>query len=57
MGTTNHMMRRGEVFSELDRAVQGTIKFKDGSVINISSKGTVIFSRSRGEHKVLMGMY
>jgi hypothetical protein len=57
MGTTNHMTRRGEVFSELDRAVQGTIKFEDGSVINISSKGTVIFSGSRGEHKVLMGMY
>jgi hypothetical protein len=57
MGATNHMTGRGEVFSELDQAVQGTVKFGDGSVINICGKGTVIFSGRRSEHKVLTGMY
>jgi hypothetical protein len=45
------------VFSELDRAVQGTVKFGDGSIINICCKGTVIFYGRRGEHKVLTGVY
>jgi hypothetical protein len=55
--STNHMTGRDEVFSELDRAVQGTIKFGDGAIINIYSKGTVIFSGHRSEHKVLTGVY
>jgi hypothetical protein len=37
--------------------VQGNIKFRDGSVVNISGKDTVIFSRRRGDHKVLTGVY
>jgi hypothetical protein len=35
MGAMNHMTSRSEVFSELDRAVQGAVKFGDGSIINI----------------------
>jgi hypothetical protein len=56
-GVTNHMMGRGNVFSELDRAMQGTVKFGDGSVINICGKGTIIFSGHHDKHKVLTGMY
>jgi hypothetical protein len=56
-GTTNHMTGHDNVFSELDRAVQGTIMFRDGSVINICGKGTIIFSGCHGEHKVLTGVY
>jgi hypothetical protein len=48
---------RGNVFSELDRAVQGTVKFRDGSIINICGKGTIIFSGRHSEHKVLTGVY
>jgi hypothetical protein len=55
-GATNHMTGRGEVFSELDQAMQGTVKFRDGSVVNICGKGTVIFSGRRDEHKVLTGV-
>jgi hypothetical protein len=51
------MTGRGNVFSELDRAVQGTVKFRDGSVVNICGKGTIIFSERHGEHKVLTGVY
>jgi transposase InsO family protein len=56
-GVMNHMTGRSNVFSELDRAVQRTIKFRDGSVINICGKGTIIFSGRHDEHKVLMGVY
>jgi hypothetical protein len=56
-GATNHMTGHGNVFSELDRAVQGTVKFRDGSVVNICGKGTIFSSRRHGEHKVLTGMY
>jgi hypothetical protein len=56
-GAMNHMTGHGNVFSELDRAVQGTIKFRDGSVINICGKDTIIFSGCHGEHKALTGVY
>jgi hypothetical protein len=56
-GATNHMTGCGNVFSELDWAVQGTIKFGDGSVVNICGKGTIIFSVRHGEHMVLTGVY
>jgi hypothetical protein len=45
------------VFSELDRAVQGTVKFGDGSVVKICGKGTIIFSGRHDEHKILTGVY
>jgi hypothetical protein len=51
------MTGRGNVFFELDRVVQGTVKFGDGSAINIYGKGTIIFSKRHGEHKVLTGVY
>jgi hypothetical protein len=56
-GTMNHMTGRGNVFSELDWAVEGTIKFGDGSIVNICGKGTIIFSGHHGEHKALTGVY
>jgi hypothetical protein len=56
-GTLNHMMGCDNVFSELDRAVQGNVKFKDDSVVNICGKGTIIFSGRHDEHKVLTGVY
>jgi hypothetical protein len=53
------MTGHDEVFfdSEIDQVVQGTVKFGDGSVVNICGKGTVIFSGRRGEHKVLTDVY
>jgi hypothetical protein len=56
-GVANHMTGHDNVFSELDRAVQGTAKFRDGSVANICGKGTVIFFGPHGEHKALTGVY
>jgi hypothetical protein len=50
-GAMNHMTCRSNVFSELDRAVQGTVKFRDSSVVNICGKGTIIFFGRHSEHK------
>jgi hypothetical protein len=56
-GVANHMTGHDNVFSELDRAVQGTAKFRDGFVANICGKGTIIFFGPHGEHKALTGVY
>jgi hypothetical protein len=44
-GATNHMMGWYDIFSNLDRAMRGSVKFSDGSVVAIQGYGTVIFSR------------
>jgi hypothetical protein len=56
-GVTNHMTGRCDVFSHLDRAMRGSVKFGDGSVVAIQGCGTVIFSGRNGEHKALDGVY
>jgi hypothetical protein len=45
------------VFSELDSGVTGTVKFGDGSVVNIEGKGTVLFALRSSEHRRLNGVY
>jgi hypothetical protein len=57
IGPTNHMTGCSDVFSYLDRAMRGSVKFCDGSVVAIHGCGTIIFSRRNGEHKALDGVY
>lgn len=56
-GASNHMTGSRSQFSELDEAVTGTVKFEDGSFVQIHGKGTVLFKGLRGEHRVLSGVY
>ena len=56
-GATNHMSGSRAVFAELDKGVTGTVKFGDGSVVNIEGKGTVLFACKTGEHRRLEGVY
>lgn len=44
-------------FSELDTGVRGTVKFGDGSVVNIQGRGIVLFKCKNGEHQALTGVY
>jgi hypothetical protein len=44
-------------FTELDTAVQGTIRFGDDSVAEIEGRGTVEFLCKDGEHRVFVGVY
>lgn len=46
-----------EVFLELDRAIRGTVRFRDGSVVQIEGRGTVLFIVGAGEHHVFQGVY
>ena len=56
-GATNHMTGDRSFFSELDTGVHGTVKFGDGSVVNIEGRGTILFMCKTGEHQQLGGVY
>jgi hypothetical protein len=53
-GVTNHMTRARKAFSELDSRIQGTVKFGDGSVIEIEGCSTILFIGKAGEHRCLL---
>lgn len=50
IGTTNHMTGERSIFSNIDAGVHGTIRFGDGSVVNIKGRGTILFSCKISEH-------
>ena len=56
-GATNHMTGCSNVFAEIDKTVTGTVKFGDGSVVEIRGIGTILFAGKNGEHKALSGVY
>jgi hypothetical protein len=56
-GVTNHMTGERSVFSNLDKEVHSTIRFRDGSVIDIEGRGMILFSCKNGEHQKLVGVY
>jgi hypothetical protein len=56
-GATNHIMGCRSVFSDLNHNIQGTDKFKDGSVVQIEGVGTIFFSCKNGEHRAFIGVY
>lgn len=42
---------------ELDPAVCGTVRFDDGSLVNIEGRVTVLFVCKSSEHRVLTEVY
>jgi hypothetical protein len=56
-GATNHMTGCGSAFSELDRNIRGTVKFRDGSMVQIEGMGTILFQCKNGEHHAFVGVY
>jgi hypothetical protein len=56
-GATNRMTGSRAVFAELNTGVIGTVKFGDGSVVDIEGKGTVLFVCKSDEHRRLDGVY
>ena len=44
-------------FSELDSGIRETVKFGDGSIIEIEGRGTILFVGKGGEHRKLTGVY
>jgi hypothetical protein len=51
------MIGRWEFFTELDTSVRGSVKFGDGSGVEIKGVSSVIFTAKSGEHKLLTGVY
>jgi hypothetical protein len=44
-------------FFELDNKIHGTIRFGDGSVVEIEGRRTLVFTCKNGEHHALTGAY
>lgn len=55
-GATNHMTGARTAFAELDTGVVGTVRFGNGSVIEIRGRGTVVFRCKNGDHRYLEGV-
>jgi hypothetical protein len=56
-GATNHMTGLSVVFSDIDERVTSTVRFGDGSLVNIEGRDTVLFSCKSGENRQLVGVY
>ena len=56
-GATNHMIGAKSAFSELDSRIRGTVKFGDGSVVEIEGHDTILFVSKGGNHHKLTGVY
>ena len=56
-GASNHMTGDGDTFSELDTSIVGTVKFGDGSRVEIQGRGTVLLECRNGAHRALSDVY
>jgi hypothetical protein len=56
-GASNHMTGAREAFSDLDFGVGGTVRFGDGSIVQIKGCGTILFAYKNGEHQTLGNVY
>ena len=56
-GANNHMTGTREFFTTIDERIKGTVRFGDGSMVEIQGRGYVLFECRKGEHKVLMEVY
>jgi hypothetical protein len=56
-GVTNHMTGSRRLFTELDTGVTRTVRFGDGSVVDIEGKGIVLYALKSGEHRWLDDVY
>jgi hypothetical protein len=54
---TNHMTGERSAFAKLDTKMHGTVRFGDGSVVNIEGHGTVLLKCKNSEHKELTRVY
>ena len=54
---TNHMTGARSAFFELDSEIRETVKFGDGSVIEIERRDTILYVDKGGEHCKLTDVY
>jgi hypothetical protein len=56
-GASNHMTGDASVFAELSNKVSGSVRFGDGSIVDIHGRGSVMFSTEGGRHRALTNVY
>ncbi|GJS54680.1 zinc finger, CCHC-type containing protein [Tanacetum coccineum] len=56
-GASNHMSGDRTKFQNLDESITGSVKFGDGSKVEIKGKGTIIFECRNGEQRKLQDVY
>jgi hypothetical protein len=56
-GASNHMTGCRAAFSELDEKHGGSVRFGDGSQVQIRGRGTVLFRCKNSEHRALTEVY
>lgn len=54
---SNHMMGQKDKFQELNRSIQGSVRFDDGSRVRIKGRGTIVFLCKNVEHRILRDVY
>jgi GAG-pre-integrase domain/Zinc knuckle len=56
-GASNHMTGCIEKFAEIYTAIRGSVKFGDGSAVDIHGRSSVLLECSTGEHRLLTDVY
>jgi hypothetical protein len=56
-GASNHMLGCRAAFSSIDGGTVGTVKFTNGSVVNIEGVGTILYKCKTREHHTLNYVY
>jgi len=56
-GASNHMTGHREALASLDTSVRGTVRFGDGSLVEIEGIGSVVLQSKAKGHKVLTEVY
>ncbi|XP_066392138.1 uncharacterized protein [Miscanthus floridulus] len=56
-GASNHMTGDASIFSELSHSVIGSVKFGDGSLVEIAGRGTILFESKDGGHQAFHDVY
>jgi transposase InsO family protein len=56
-GASNHMSGCRTAFASIDGNTVGTVKFADGSVVDIEGVGTILYKCKTGEHRSLTSVY
>jgi len=57
IGSNNHMIGSRAALTHLNEGVRGTVRFGDGSSIEIRGLGSMVIQGRRQEHKVLTDIY
>ena len=56
-GARSHMTGGRQMFTMLDETMHGTVKFGDGSLVDIRGKGSILFTCVTGDQRVLSEVY